>query len=144
MDGNFDRYKFWFIFGNNFNCITCHFRLEYQAQSPDESALVSAARNFGFVFKYRTPNSITIEVQGRTEVCPPRSSFLRWLRIRFNSFFSFGFLYTRFARNTNCWAFWISIMCESVCRWYCDATIESYCIAKVPIMWFTIDWPQVK
>lgn len=45
------------------------FRLEYQAQSPDESALVSAARNFGFVFKYRTPNSITIEVQGRTEVC---------------------------------------------------------------------------
>lgn len=43
-------------------------RLEYQAQSPDEAALVSAARNFGFVFKYRTPNSITIEVQGRTEV----------------------------------------------------------------------------
>ncbi|XP_031638673.1 probable phospholipid-transporting ATPase IM isoform X1 [Contarinia nasturtii] len=42
-------------------------RLEYQAQSPDESALVSAARNFGFVFKNRTPNSITIEVQGRTE-----------------------------------------------------------------------------
>lgn len=25
--------------------------LEYQAQSPDEAALVSAARNFGFVFK---------------------------------------------------------------------------------------------
>ena len=25
--------------------------LEYQAQSPDENALVSAARNFGFVFK---------------------------------------------------------------------------------------------
>lgn len=43
-------------------------RLEYQAQSPDESALVSAARNFGFVFKYRTPNSITIEAQGRIEV----------------------------------------------------------------------------
>lgn len=43
-------------------------RLEYQAQSPDESALVSAARNFGFVFRYRTPNSITIEVQGRIEV----------------------------------------------------------------------------
>lgn len=42
-------------------------RLEYQAQSPDESALVSAARNFGFVFKSRTPNSITIEVMGRTE-----------------------------------------------------------------------------
>lgn len=26
-------------------------KLEYQAQSPDEGALVSAARNFGFVFK---------------------------------------------------------------------------------------------
>jgi len=25
--------------------------LEYQAQSPDEGALVSAARNFGFVFR---------------------------------------------------------------------------------------------
>ncbi len=28
--------------------------LEYQAQSPDENALVSAARNFGFVFKVRS------------------------------------------------------------------------------------------
>ena len=27
--------------------------LEYQAQSPDEGALVSAARNFGFVFKVK-------------------------------------------------------------------------------------------
>lgn len=43
-------------------------RLDYQAQSPDEAALVSAARNFGFVFKSRAPNSITIEVMGRTEV----------------------------------------------------------------------------
>lgn len=43
-------------------------RLEYQAQSPDEAALVSAARNFGFVFRSRTPNSITIEVMGRKEV----------------------------------------------------------------------------
>lgn len=43
-------------------------RLEYQAQSPDEAALVSAARNFGFVFRTRTPNSITIEVMGRIEV----------------------------------------------------------------------------
>ncbi|XP_030081762.1 phospholipid-transporting ATPase ID isoform X7 [Drosophila hydei] len=41
--------------------------LEYQAQSPDEAALVSAARNFGFVFRTRTPNSITIEVMGRLE-----------------------------------------------------------------------------
>lgn len=43
-------------------------RLEYQAQSPDESALVSAARNFGFVFKHRTPNTITIEIKGKIEV----------------------------------------------------------------------------
>src|SRR5690606_25193111 len=33
--------------------------LVYQAQSPDEGALVSAARNFGFVFKSRTPKTIT-------------------------------------------------------------------------------------
>ncbi|ESO89585.1 hypothetical protein LOTGIDRAFT_124920, partial [Lottia gigantea] len=43
-------------------------RLEYQAQSPDEGALVSAARNFGFVFKSRTPATITIEVHGQTEI----------------------------------------------------------------------------
>jgi magnesium-transporting ATPase (P-type) len=43
-------------------------KLEYQAQSPDEAALVSAARNFGFVFKSRTPNSISIEVRGKLEV----------------------------------------------------------------------------
>ncbi|XP_049937376.1 phospholipid-transporting ATPase ID isoform X2 [Schistocerca serialis cubense] len=43
-------------------------RLEYQAQSPDEAALVSAARNFGFVFRERSPNSITIEVNGKSEV----------------------------------------------------------------------------
>ncbi|XP_017041128.1 phospholipid-transporting ATPase ID isoform X5 [Drosophila ficusphila] len=42
-------------------------KLEYQAQSPDEAALVSAARNFGFVFRTRTPNSITIEVMGQME-----------------------------------------------------------------------------
>uniref|UniRef100_A0A915LMI7 Phospholipid-transporting ATPase n=1 Tax=Meloidogyne javanica TaxID=6303 RepID=A0A915LMI7_MELJA len=42
--------------------------LEYQAQSPDEAALTSAARNFGFVFRRRTPQSITLEVNGRTEV----------------------------------------------------------------------------
>lgn len=43
-------------------------KLEYQAQSPDEEALVSAARNFGFVFRERAPNSITIEVMGQKEV----------------------------------------------------------------------------
>lgn len=51
-----------------FLIISYPFRLEYQAQSPDESALVSAARNFGFVFKSRAPNSITIEIMGEVEV----------------------------------------------------------------------------
>ena len=35
-------------------------RLEYNAQSPDEAALVSAAKNFGYVFKARSPFSITV------------------------------------------------------------------------------------
>ena len=44
--------------------------LEYQAQSPDENALVSAARNFGFVFLRRTPNSITMSFRGEVrEIC---------------------------------------------------------------------------
>ncbi|GJQ74496.1 hypothetical protein Trydic_g21365 [Trypoxylus dichotomus] len=43
-------------------------KLEYQAQSPDEAALVSAARNFGFVFLERSPNSITIDVMNNREV----------------------------------------------------------------------------
>ncbi|KJH50069.1 IC domain protein, HAD ATPase, P-type family [Dictyocaulus viviparus] len=42
-------------------------RLVYQAQSPDEAALTSAARNFGYVFRGRTPQSITIEVLGKEE-----------------------------------------------------------------------------
>jgi len=42
--------------------------LEYQAQSPDENALVSAARNFGFVFTERTSRTITIKALGKTEV----------------------------------------------------------------------------
>nr|CAB3224702.1 phospholipid-transporting ATPase ID [Phallusia mammillata] len=40
-------------------------RLVYQAQSPDEGALVSAARNFGFVFKSRTYDTVTILEQGK-------------------------------------------------------------------------------
>ncbi|XP_076104563.1 phospholipid-transporting ATPase ID-like isoform X1 [Mytilus galloprovincialis] len=43
-------------------------KLEYQAQSPDEGALVSAARNFGYVFKSRTPTTITVEIQGEQRV----------------------------------------------------------------------------
>lgn len=42
-------------------------RLEYQAQSPDEAALSSAARNFGFVFLNRTSNTIEIEVMGEPQ-----------------------------------------------------------------------------
>jgi magnesium-transporting ATPase (P-type) len=42
--------------------------LLYQAQSPDENALVSAARNFGFAFTDRTSRTITIQVLGVTEV----------------------------------------------------------------------------
>lgn len=38
--------------------------MTYQAQSPDEGALVSAARNFGFVFKSRTPKTITVSIKG--------------------------------------------------------------------------------
>ena len=35
-------------------------QLKYNAQSPDEAALVSAARNFGFVFKNRSPFTVTL------------------------------------------------------------------------------------
>ncbi|XP_061409847.1 phospholipid-transporting ATPase ID-like isoform X1 [Lethenteron reissneri] len=38
--------------------------LAYQAQSPDEGALVTAARNFGFVFRSRTPETITLHELG--------------------------------------------------------------------------------
>lgn len=40
--------------------------LVYQAQSPDEGALVTAARNFGFVFRARTPTTITVVEMGKT------------------------------------------------------------------------------
>ncbi|CAL8317992.1 unnamed protein product, partial [Lota lota] len=39
--------------------------LYYQAQSPDEGALVTAARNFGFVFRSRTPETIRIMEMGQ-------------------------------------------------------------------------------
>uniref|UniRef100_A0A8C5BPX7 Phospholipid-transporting ATPase n=1 Tax=Gadus morhua TaxID=8049 RepID=A0A8C5BPX7_GADMO len=39
--------------------------LLYKAQSPDEGALVTAARNFGFVFRSRTPGTITVSELGR-------------------------------------------------------------------------------
>uniref|UniRef100_A0A3P9MY19 Phospholipid-transporting ATPase n=1 Tax=Poecilia reticulata TaxID=8081 RepID=A0A3P9MY19_POERE len=40
-------------------------KLNYQAQSPDEGALVTAARNFGFVFRSRTPETITVMEMGK-------------------------------------------------------------------------------
>ncbi|XP_067888832.1 probable phospholipid-transporting ATPase IM [Heterodontus francisci] len=42
--------------------------LRYQAQSPDEGALVTAARNFGFVFQSRTPETITLVEMGETKL----------------------------------------------------------------------------
>ncbi|NXP57169.1 AT8B2 ATPase, partial [Chloropsis cyanopogon] len=40
--------------------------LLYKAQSPDEGALVTAARNFGFVFRSRTPKTITVHELGQS------------------------------------------------------------------------------
>lgn len=34
--------------------------MKYQAQSPDEAALVTAARCFGYVFTNRSPDTITV------------------------------------------------------------------------------------
>uniref|UniRef100_A0A8B9B9X9 Phospholipid-transporting ATPase n=1 Tax=Anser brachyrhynchus TaxID=132585 RepID=A0A8B9B9X9_9AVES len=42
--------------------------LVYQAQSPDEGALVTAARNFRFVFRARTPETITVVEMGETKI----------------------------------------------------------------------------
>ncbi|KAG9333339.1 hypothetical protein JZ751_012806 [Albula glossodonta] len=42
-------------------------KIVYQAASPDEGALVRAARNLGFVFTGRTPDSVIIECLGREE-----------------------------------------------------------------------------
>jgi len=41
--------------------------LDYCAESPDEQALVSTARNLGFTFVHRTENSITINCLGKEE-----------------------------------------------------------------------------
>lgn len=40
----------------------------YQAASPDEEALVTAARNFGYVFVARTQDSITVLELGEKRV----------------------------------------------------------------------------
>ena len=50
-------------------------KLVYNAQSPDEAALVAAAKNFGYVFKSRTPFSITLhKLSSGEEVCRLESS----------------------------------------------------------------------
>lgn len=43
------------------------FEVNYKAESPDESALVAAARDVGFPFLNRTNNAIDIEVMGQPE-----------------------------------------------------------------------------
>uniref|UniRef100_A0A8B9THD4 Phospholipid-transporting ATPase n=1 Tax=Anas platyrhynchos TaxID=8839 RepID=A0A8B9THD4_ANAPL len=45
-------------------CHTVMVDINYQAASPDEGALVTAARNFGYVFLSRTQNTITISEMG--------------------------------------------------------------------------------
>ncbi|KAI0354121.1 phospholipid-transporting ATPase 1 [Trametes cingulata] len=43
------------------------YRLEYKAESPDEAALVAAARDVGFPFVHRAKDAIHIEVMGQPE-----------------------------------------------------------------------------
>lgn len=43
-------------------------QLSYQAASPDEEALVTAARTFGYVFVARTQDSITVTELGEERV----------------------------------------------------------------------------
>lgn len=45
--------------------------IEYKAESPDEAALVGAARDCGFVFLQRSNQEIEIEVMGQTERYQP-------------------------------------------------------------------------
>ena len=45
--------------------------IEYKAESPDEAALVAAARDIGFVFLQRSNSEIEIEVMGQTERYQP-------------------------------------------------------------------------
>lgn len=46
-------------------------KVEYKAESPDEAALVAAARDMGCVFLKRNNHEVEIEVQGRREVYEP-------------------------------------------------------------------------
>ena len=48
-----------------------HVYMEYKAESPDEAALVSAARDVGFVFVSRSSSALEIEVLGQPETYVP-------------------------------------------------------------------------
>lgn len=69
MHGDKDAHEFFLLLSlcHTVMCEEKDGRLEYQAQSPDEAALTSAARNFGFAFRHRTPNSIIVEVMGQID-----------------------------------------------------------------------------
>ena len=41
--------------------------ITYQAASPDEDAIVCAARDIGYIFTARTPNTVTINAMGKEE-----------------------------------------------------------------------------
>jgi phospholipid-translocating ATPase len=43
--------------------------IKYMAQSPDESALLHAAKDLGFIFVGRGQNTITVDVLGEKETC---------------------------------------------------------------------------
>ena len=47
------------------------YRLEYKAESPDEAALVAAARDVGFPFVGKTKEGLDIEVMGQSERYTP-------------------------------------------------------------------------
>lgn len=42
--------------------------IRFNASSPDEAALVSAAADFGYVFTARSPTTLTIKVNGANRV----------------------------------------------------------------------------
>uniref|UniRef100_A0A803TNC8 Phospholipid-transporting ATPase n=1 Tax=Anolis carolinensis TaxID=28377 RepID=A0A803TNC8_ANOCA len=56
--------QFFFLLALCHTVMVDNSELNYQAASPDEGALVTAARNFGFVFLSRTQNTITISEMG--------------------------------------------------------------------------------
>ena len=71
-------------------------RIIYQAQSPDENALVSAARSFGFAFQNRTQSTITIQIKNQKQTFHllnilDFNNERQRMSVRFYSFFKFVF-----------------------------------------------------